>query len=260
MRRFVRFAARGAAAAATARSSRAVDRAAVVSCGTITAAALLAAAPALCAPRAALTTFAKADAMFDCGERDALYALLLAESSPTTVNSAAHQWRLARAAYNVAETLADPARRKALHYEALAAARAALALDSGSYKAHSWVGIALSKVGEYEGDKATIQNSFVVRDHWLRAAELAPEVAWNHHMLGQWAYAIADLAGYKRVVASFVFATPPTASFEEALAHFVECERRDPGGTKANALMVAKSLRKVSSFDVPLIFCATSRY
>ena len=187
--------------------------------------------------------------MFDGGERDALYAMLLAELSPVIVSSAAHQWRLARAAYNVAETLTDPVRRKELHYASLKAARVALALDPTSYKAHSWVGIALSKVGEYEGDKATIQNSFIVRDHWLRAAELAPNVAWNHHMLGQWAYAIADLAGYKRVVASIVFATPPTSSFDEALAHFMECERRDPGGTKANALMVAKSLRKLGRRD-----------
>ena len=216
---------------------------------------LVTSAPACCAPAVASppspAALAKADAMFDNSNahtREELYAFLLAlrRDDGDAEPSASLAWRLARAAYNLAETLTDDKeRRRALHYAALEAARAALEADATSFKAHSWVGIALSKVGDYEGDKATIKNSFVVQQHWLKAVELNPRDAYGFHLLGQWAFAIADLAYYKRVVASVVFATPPEASFEEALEFFTMCEELEPGATKANGLMMARTLRKL---------------
>lgn len=46
-------------------------------------------------------------------------------------------------------------------------------------------GIIISAVGDFEGTKASIANSYLIRNHWRRAVELNPNDATAHHLLGR---------------------------------------------------------------------------
>jgi hypothetical protein len=57
------------------------------------------------------------------------------------------------------------------------------------------------------------------------------------------------LSWIERKVAATLFATPPTATIEEALEHFLEAENLDPGKWKENMLYIAKVNLVLVSFS-----------
>ena len=57
---------------------------------------------------------------------------------------------------------------------------------------------------------------------------------------------VAGLSSLSRSLASAVFASPPTASYEEALGHFEGAELVEPGFWLKNQLNIAKCHSKVS--------------
>ena len=91
-----------------------------------------------------------------------------------------------------------------------------------------------------DGTKAAIQQSFVVKEHFLRASELNPRDATTRHALGCWYWEVASLSWATRKVAAAVFASPPTGTYDEALAHFTLAESLSPGFYVRNRLMIAK--------------------
>lgn len=113
---------------------------------------------------------------------------------------AALRWRLARALSDTAEALdkSDP-RKKELLREALEQSKAAVAQDDGSFAAHKWCGIALSRWGEYEGTKVKIENAYAIREHFERACELNPGDATSRHLLGRCACAGTGRRGWELV-------------------------------------------------------------
>jgi hypothetical protein len=70
----------------------------------------------------------------------------------------------------------------------------------------------LSSIGDYEGSKVSISNSFIVKDHWEKAIALNPQDATSHHLLGRWSLTIADISWIERKVAAAIFGTPPVAT------------------------------------------------
>ena len=69
---------------------------------------------------------------------------------------------------------------------------------------------------------------------------------------------VAGLSSLSRSLASAVFASPPTASYEEALGHFEGAELVEPGFWLKNQLNIAKCHSKVcfrcSAMNVSLLF------
>ncbi|KAF0688607.1 Aste57867_19780 [Aphanomyces stellatus] len=158
-------------------------------------------------------------------------------------------WRLARAYYDVASLPSTPAdEKKSLTYRARDTIETALALDETHFAVHK-AGIILSSVGEFEGSKATIANSYAVRDHWLRAIELNPADATSHHLLGRWSLTIADISWIERQLAAAIFGTPPKATYNDALAYFLAADEISPGFWKKNTFMIAQTYSKLH--DVP---------
>ncbi|KAF0733552.1 hypothetical protein Ae201684_009786 [Aphanomyces euteiches] len=155
-------------------------------------------------------------------------------------------WRLARAAYDVASLSTTlPDEKKTLTYYARDTIAKALDLDDNNFAVHKWFGIILSSVGDFEGSKATIANSYIVRDHWLRAIELNPSDSTSHHLLGRWALTIADISWLERQVAAAIFGSPPTATYAQALDHFLQADAISPGFWKKNTLMIAQTYLKM---------------
>ena len=115
--------------------------------------------------------------------------------------------------------------------------------------AHKWYAILLSESGSFAGTSASIKNSFVVREHFERAAALSPKDATSRHLLGLWCFEVAKLSWIEQKAAAALFATPPTATFAEALDHFEHAERIEPGFYPKNLLLTAQALSRLGRAD-----------
>jgi len=101
-------------------------------------------------------------------------------------------------------------------------------------------GIMLSLSLEFEGTKAQIEKSFVVKEHFERAAALNPGDPTSEHLVGQWCFEVAGLSWTMRKLAAAIFASPPSATYADALRHFEAAERIQPGFYLRNRMMIAK--------------------
>ncbi|KAJ3611398.1 hypothetical protein NHX12_021413, partial [Muraenolepis orangiensis] len=104
-----------------------------------------------------------------------------------------------------------------------------------------WYGIVLNDCGEYEGSKVKLQNSFIIRKHLERALELNPKDPTTIYILGYWCFYFAELSWSLRKLATVIFGTPPTSSYQEALAFFLRAEEVEPGFYSKNLLMLGKT-------------------
>jgi pimeloyl-ACP methyl ester carboxylesterase len=124
---------------------------------------------------------AKADALQKLGRYDEVLTYLEQVSeclpSPATRRHVEVLWRLARAYHDVFWWKSEGKERSArqgLVTKGLATAFCALQTDGGCASAHLWYALLLSKVGEFEGTKAALVNSFEVREHLTRATQINP--------------------------------------------------------------------------------------
>jgi len=53
-----------------------------------------------------------------------------------------------------------------------------------------------------------------------------------------------------RQIASTLFNTPPSSTYEEALEHFLKAEEIDPGFYKKNLLMIAKTYKALGNAEL----------
>ncbi|XP_018411271.1 PREDICTED: regulator of microtubule dynamics protein 1 isoform X2 [Nanorana parkeri] len=164
----------------------------------------------------------QADYLHGNGETDKLYEFL---SQYKNSEDPELLWRLARASRDLAHlSKTAPDVKKRLVYESRDLAKKALELNESCSPAHKWYGICLSDVGDYEGTKVKIGNSYIIREHFQRAIELNPKDATTIHLIGLWCYMFAELPWYQTKIAAALFAAPPTATFEEALPYFEKAE------------------------------------
>jgi tetratricopeptide (TPR) repeat protein len=155
---------------------------------------------------------------------------------------AAVLWRAARAAYAMATEPGMP-KSDAKKYldEALKYIKAAVRQNNDSGDAHRWYGTILSEYGNHLGTKEYIQNAWDIKAHWDAAIAVNPSDASAHHLLGRWCFDVAGMGWVKRRLAATLFATPPEASYDDALRYFDGAERLDPGFWKMNQVMLAKT-------------------
>ena len=183
-------------------------------------------------------TLERADELYEKNEFEAAFELLAAQEE--TVDVLWRQCRVYKGLADQAKAAGDPKECERLSYQGLRAVEAALARDDTHFAVHKWYAIAVSTTSAYEGTKATITKSVVVREHFMRAAELNPHDATSRHALGMWYFEVASLSWAMRKIAAAVFASPPTGSYDEALAHFQLAESISPGFYMRNRLMIAK--------------------
>nr|CAB3244566.1 regulator of microtubule dynamics protein 1-like [Phallusia mammillata] len=165
-------------------------------------------------------------------------------------------WRICRAARDLALKVVDISKdeKKALVYEAFEFAKKALEADDYNFASHKWYAITIGDVGDYEGTKIKISNAFIIRDHLQRASELNPKDATTLHCLGMWCFVFADMPGWQRTIASFIFGTPPTSTFPEAAEYFMQAERVDPNFYSINLLMLGKTYMKMNDKKRAMLF------
>jgi len=189
-----------------------------------------------------------------------------AELLGASEQSAEVLWRRCRVLVSQADTAKEAGQLKqaeALLREGLGYVSAALDAAPTNFATHKWYAVAVSKVSTYDGTKATIEKSFVVKEHFTQAAELNPHDATSRHLLGLWYWEVAGLSWTMRKVAAAIFASPPTGSYEDALSQFMQAEAIEAGFYLRNRLMIAKCHRELrdkgaarkwlnSALDVPI--------
>lgn len=129
-------------------------------------------------------------------------------------------WRLARSHFDFFDNSEDEAVISENAYAGLDYAKKALEMDENRAESHKWYGILIGQVGILEGTKQKIENSYEVKKHTLKAIELDPEDDGNLHVMGRWHYTLAELSWFERKIAGLIYASPPKASFEEAVEFF----------------------------------------
>lgn len=134
---------------------------------------------------------------------------------------------------------------RALLLEGFEYASAALQADESCAACHMWYGSMLEATARFAGTKAEIQAAFQIKDSFERAAELDPTDPWAHFLLGSWHFEVASISWATRKMASAAFATPPTSSFEKAIAEFETAEQINPGFSSRNQLMFGKAYLKL---------------
>lgn len=199
----------------------------------------------------------QADYLYSCAETEKLHQLLLQHKDS---DDAEFLWRLARAARDLSQQPGlEAERKKQLVFEAFDNAKKALERDPNSFAVHKWYAICLSDVGDYEGVKVKIGNSYIIRDHLETAIKLNPKDATSMHILGYWCFAFAELPWYQRKVAALIFSTPPTATYEEALEFFLKAEEVDPDFYSINLLMLGKTYLALKDKDKALFWLAKAK-
>lgn len=152
------------------------------------------------------------------------------------------QWKLARAARDLAQLSATPKdQKKELIHSGLQFAENAVAANDQEFAAHKWKGILLSDVSAFEGYKKQIANAYLIRDEFLKACELNPEDPLSHFLIGEWCFTVADMSWVQRQAAKTFFGTPPTSSYDEALKHFHKAEEVKSGFYVGNYVSIGKA-------------------
>ncbi|XP_044032879.1 regulator of microtubule dynamics protein 1 [Siniperca chuatsi] len=199
----------------------------------------------------------QADYLYSCAETEKLYHLLLQYKDS---DDAEFLWRLARASrdLSVLPNL-EVRRKKELVYEAFEYAKKALEKDEKCFAAHKWYAVCLGDVGDYEGVKVKIGNSYIIREHLERAVQLNPKDATSIHILGYWCFAFAELPWYQRKVAAVIFSSPPTSTYEEALEFFLKAEEVDPNFYSTNLLMLGKTYMAMKDKQKALLWLTKAK-
>lgn len=100
--------------------------------------------------------------------------------------------------------------------------------------------VLLDAKSELDGIKERVTQLERVKKHMLAAVELNPDDPTSWHVLGNFAYGLADMPWYQRKVVSAIFATPPTGTYEEALEHFLKAEEKKANFYSMNLLFIGK--------------------
>ncbi|XP_023701978.1 regulator of microtubule dynamics protein 1 isoform X6 [Cryptotermes secundus] len=167
----------------------------------------------------------EADDLFSENKYKELYELLYPYKESNDVEIL---WRLSRALHHMSKQQCHNEEKKRYVFEGYDLIVKALQLNDSHYAVHKWYAIFLDTRAAYDGIKARVTQLPNVKNHLLQAVELNPKDATTLYILGYWCYNISSMPWYQRKIASAIFATPPTSSFEEALVYFCKAEEVDP--------------------------------
>lgn len=138
-------------------------------------------------------------------------------------------WKIARAYFDFADQQPDNLDvQKTNIYPGFEYAKKCVELAPNVAGGHQYYSILIGRIGEVEGTKQKITNSYAVREHTEKAIALDPKNDSNYHVMGRWHYALSELSWAERQIASIIYDKPPKASFEEAEQFFQKAHELKP--------------------------------
>ncbi|MCK9243876.1 MAG: hypothetical protein M0R34_03975 [Candidatus Marinimicrobia bacterium] len=138
-------------------------------------------------------------------------------------------WKIARAYFDFADQQPDNKEvQQANLYPGFDYAKKCIELAPEVAGGHQYYAILIGQIGELEGTKQKITNSYAVREHTEKAIALDPRNDANFHVMGRWHFELANLSWAERQIASLIYAAPPKATFEEAEQFFQKAHEIEP--------------------------------
>jgi len=127
-------------------------------------------------------------------------------------------WRLVYTWADLGQATDDD--RPSYYENALEVAKAGLAADSSSARAHLAMAVAQGRAALNAGTQERIRRSRAVKRHADRAIALDSTLASAYHTRGRWHRGVSDIGFFKRAIVKTIYGGLPDASFEQAAQDF----------------------------------------
>lgn len=131
--------------------------------------------------------------------------------------------------------------------DGFALAKEAVALNENDFAVHKWMAVLLDAKSELDGIKERVSQLENVKKHMEAAVRLNPEDPTSWHLLGNFAFGLADMPWYQRKIVSAIFATPPAGTYDEALDYFLKAEEKKPNFYSMNLLLIGKCYQRLKN-------------
>ncbi|SHK18657.1 tetratricopeptide repeat protein [Rhodothermus profundi] len=145
---------------------------------------------------------------------------LLNDSLQRTPNAAELLWRRSRVRVELGMRASEKQQQRALYWQALEDAQAAIAADSLNSQAYVAAAIAAGRLALVSGARAKVEHARQIRAYIDRALALDPNDDVAYHLRGRWHYEVATLSGFERTLVRLLYGGLPDASLEEAASDF----------------------------------------
>merc|ERR1712168_261558 len=159
-------------------------------------------------------------------------------------------WRLARVVFEQYKTGGKS--DNSILYKSYELIQKALKITDENFHVHKWYVVILDSVGEVEGNKVRITNSYVCKEHLEKALSMNQTDGIVYHSLGVWCFLFADMNWVTRKIASAIFASPPTSTYLEALDNFLKAEEVEPGFYTQNLVMIGTIYIKLGNKEAAI--------
>jgi len=164
------------------------------------------------------------DEIFDSGKATELLPVLR-EVEKTDSSNPELLWRIARCLFEIGIGKETNEEKKAGYEEALVVASKCVEIAPDHWGGYKWKGICLGYIGDFVAISEKIGNSFIIKDCFLEAEKRNPTDGTIKHALGKWCFNVANIGMVERAVASTLFGTPPTSSYQEALDYYLVSDK-----------------------------------
>ncbi|KAI1719219.1 regulator of microtubule dynamics protein 1 [Ditylenchus destructor] len=182
-----------------------------------------------------------ADEHHSKGEGEQAYNLLkqIYDSDASQRHNSEVLWRLARACHQIAAKIPPTdSKKKDIILEGYALE--AVKVNENSFNCLKWAAVLHGGLNDFLGTKEKIENGFVFKGFLDKALAIDPAEYSLLHMRGRFSFNVAGLSWLERNLASALFATPPKATYDDAIADFLEVVSIKPQWID-NLFYVAKS-------------------
>lgn len=112
--------------------------------------------------------------------------------------------------------------------------------DQTSFPVLKWVAVTTGQLTDYLGTKEKIEQGSKFKEYLDKALAMDKKEYSLLHMRGRYAFGVAGLSWFERNAASVFYSTPPTATFDEALADFLAAHETRPDWLE-NVFYIAKT-------------------
>uniref|UniRef100_A0AC35TVH0 TPR_REGION domain-containing protein n=1 Tax=Rhabditophanes sp. KR3021 TaxID=114890 RepID=A0AC35TVH0_9BILA len=194
-------------------------------------------------PFSAYIDFEKIDAQLEAAENEQAYAALkdLLNASPENKTDIQILWRLCRVCHQMACLLPmkDP-KKKGYLYEGKEYGTTAVKLAETNLDVLKWAAACIGASTDFMGTKDKIETGYYFKELLDKALLIDPSEFSLLHMRGRFSFSVAALSWLERKAASAFYATPPTATYNEALTDFLKVEETKNGDWLENLLFIAR--------------------
>lgn len=150
-------------------------------------------------------------------------------------------WRLARACYQMASPLeSNNPKKKNLLDEGLKYAKSAYEIRPNEFNVVKWVAALTGSRTDFLRTKEKIEQGNLFKEFLDKALAMNPNDYALLHMRGRFAFSVANLSWIERKMASTFFATPPEATYDDAIRDFTAVDKIKPEWLE-NMVYLAKS-------------------